>query len=75
MSKVNIVNFRKQSKADRHGWKVDFKIDKPGTKPVIYQIVAVEIFAKDKNGKPEELNYKFTEAWKYKTTGQIMIVF
>jgi len=63
--KVLLVNTKRQSKSDRHGWSVDFKIDDPPKKTVIYQNVYVLLVAVNSEGEKDTTRYRFTEAWKY----------
>ena len=75
--KVNVVNTRRQSRADRHGWKADFKIepkDLPADKktPVaIYQNVSVKMGTVDNKGETDKWASEFTEAWPYKRDRQV----
>ena len=62
---VQIVNRKKQNKADRHGVRVDFKIDNPAKNTVIYQNVKVKLKTINGNGEKDTEKYEFTEAWKY----------
>ena len=74
--KVELTNFKRQSKAGGHGWSIDFKIpavdsQKPPPKAVIYQNVYVKIATVDENGDADKEQYKFTEAWKYNSKKNI----
>ena len=69
--KVQIVNMKQQSKSDRHGWSVDFKINNPPKKTVIYQNVYVSLGSVNSEGEKETSRYKFTEAWKYNSKKNI----
>jgi hypothetical protein len=65
--KVEVVDTRRENKKERHGWKVDFKIDDAPKGTVIYQNVYVNI----KSSDGEKKKYSFTEAWPYKPTRKV----
>ena len=63
---VQLENFKRQSKSDRHGWRVDFKIkNKDKGKIKIYQNINMTIEIKNENGEKEKINGKYVEAWNY----------
>ena len=64
---VKIKNVRRQNKKDRHGWKVDFKVDDAAEDTVIYQNVYVNIKSSDGDWE----RYTFTEAWPYSHTRKV----
>ena len=63
--KVTVVNSKRQSKTDRHGWSVDLKVDDPPKKVAIYQNVYVSMSVTNSKGEKDQLKYRFTEAWSY----------
>jgi len=69
---VKLNNFKRDNHTDRHGWKIDFKIDHPLKKMVIYQNVHVEITSIMGNiNTIYNQKYEFTEAWIYKDKKKI----
>ena len=62
---VQVVNTKRQNRKDRHGWQVDFKLDKQYKAATIYQNVYVWLKTVDNKGEEDNMKYSFTEAWDY----------
>jgi hypothetical protein len=62
--RVEVLETKRQSKTDRHGWKADLKVPSK-KKAVIYQNVRVYLYAVDSENESDKLKYSFTEAWVY----------
>ena len=62
---VRVSSMKPQNRENRHGWKVDFELNKRYKTATIYQ--NVHVWLKTVNDKEEEdsRNYSFTEAWEY----------
>jgi hypothetical protein len=72
--KVFVVNKRPENLSDRHGYQVDFALANEADMPediVIYQNVKVKIETINSEGETDDMNYEFTEAWKYDPDRQI----
>ena len=62
---VQVVETKRQNRQDRHGWQVDFKLEKQYKTATIYQNVYVWLKTVDDKGEEDNRKYSFTEAWKY----------
>ena len=69
--KVEVTKTKRQNKKDRHGWQVDFKLDKQYKTATIYQNVYVWLKTTDDKGEEDSLKYSFTEAWEYNSKKKI----
>ena len=72
---VKVHNIRRQNRKERHGWAVDFKVDKGNKPTTIYQNVYVWLKTVDKSGEEDTVKYYFTEAWDYSHKRKNRLVF
>ena len=68
---VEVKNFRKQNRADRNGFAIEFHIANPQPNTIIYQNVSVSLKTINGSKEKDKLKYEFTEAWKYSPSRKI----